>query len=64
MLSNELNKLELYSILVSLITIYCGLFYLTKDIGEEVKIALLIMIVLANSLFLIQWIKEYAKLIL
>ena len=53
---DKCNKLEELSILTGATTIYCGLLYLTGDIGEEVGILLFCFILLANAAFLFAWI--------
>ena len=52
---NKLNKLESMSILTAATTIYCGLLYLTDDIGEGTKILLFALILISNAVFLITW---------
>ena len=42
-----------------MITVYDGLWYLTNDVGYEVKIILFIVILFVNALFGIIWIKAY-----
>ena len=63
----KLNKLEQMSILTSAITIYCGLLYLTDDMGEGMKIFLFILILLSNAVFFITWLfgilEAYALLV-
>ncbi|CAG9323993.1 unnamed protein product [Blepharisma stoltei] len=54
-LTDQLNILDLRAILVSGLTIYCGLFYLTGDIVYAVKIVLFIIIVVVNFYFLFYW---------
>ena len=44
------------SILTAATTIYCGLLFLTDDMGEEMKIILFIAIVLSNAVFFFSWI--------
>ena len=53
--TEKLNKLEQMSILTSAITIYCGLLYLTGDMGEGMKIFLFTLILLSNAVFFITW---------
>jgi hypothetical protein len=50
--SVELNQMELRSILVASVTIFCGLYYLTKDLGENAKVLFFIVMLLANLYFL------------
>ena len=47
---DKLNKLEELSILTAATTIFCGLLYLTDDIGEGVKILLFVFIVISKAL--------------
>ena len=54
--STELNNMEMQALCIAAITIYSGLYYLTKSIGEEIKVALFIAILLGNSYFLLYWI--------
>ena len=51
----KLNKLEQMSILTSATTIYCGLLYLTNDVGTEMKIVLFILILISNATFIFTW---------
>ncbi len=37
-------------------TIYSGLYFLSKDVGEEMKIVLFVFIVLANTYFIVFWV--------
>ena len=63
----KLNKLEQMSILTAATTIYCGLLYMTDEIGDDMKILLFAMILLANTVFIVCWIysliEAYAVLI-
>ena len=54
-----LNRLEFVYLIVGMITVYAGLWYLTGDVGYEAKIILFIAILLTNGLFGIMWIKAY-----
>lgn len=56
--THQLNSLEARAILVSALTIYCGLFYLTKDITYAVKVILFLIIVIVNFIFLSYWISN------
>ena len=47
--------MEIRSILVATITIYCGLYYLTEDLNTISKIILFIVMIFANLYFLIYW---------
>ena len=51
----KLNKLEQMSILTAATTIYCGLLYLTGDMGEGMKLFLFALILLSNAVFLVVW---------
>jgi hypothetical protein len=50
--------MEYRSILVATVTIYCGLYYLTKDLEDTSKIILFVVIVVINAYFLIYWIRK------
>jgi len=56
-INSTLNSLEVRSLLVSLVTIYCGLFFLTDDVDRESQIMLLIVIVVVNMYFFLYWMK-------
>ncbi|CAG9323996.1 unnamed protein product [Blepharisma stoltei] len=56
--TNQLNSLETKSILVSGLTIYSGLYYLTDDLIYPARILLFIIIVSANLFFLAHWISS------
>ena len=51
----KLNKLEQTSILTAATTIYCGLYYLSEDLGEAMKIFLFVLILISNAAFFIPW---------
>jgi hypothetical protein len=55
--SPELNQMELRSILVASATIYCGLYFLANQIGEEWKLVLFCVILGLNVYFLFSWLK-------
>jgi hypothetical protein len=60
---SAMNTLEVKSIFVSLVTIYCGLYYESSAIGtihtdESVKITLFLLILLANGYFLGSWVAK------
>jgi hypothetical protein len=57
----KLNQMELRGILVASITINCGLYYLTKDLGEEAKVVLLVVMVLANCSFLYSFLQHFTN---
>ncbi|OMJ89221.1 hypothetical protein SteCoe_8700 [Stentor coeruleus] len=52
----QLNEMELKSILVSAVTIYAGLFFLTDYIDSAGKIILFCLMIITNFVFLIYWI--------
>ena len=52
---NVLNQLEKRSILVSAVTLYCGLFYMTEQLGYASQMALFVAIVMVNLYFLVTW---------
>ena len=51
----EYNSMELRSIMVATVTLYCGLFYLSGDIDEVTKYLLLVLMIGFNLYFLIYW---------
>jgi predicted outer membrane repeat protein len=53
--SDELNHMEIEALITATLTIYCGLYYLTEDIGEVFKIILFVIIVCGNSYFIVLW---------
>ena len=56
-LSAELNRLEFKSILTSAVTLICGLYYLTSGLNVWLQLFLLVLIIAANSYFLVSWVK-------
>mmetsp|Transcript_19392 Transcript_19392/g.3162 ORF Transcript_19392/g.3162 Transcript_19392/m.3162 type:complete len:105 (+) Transcript_19392:7018-7332(+) len=52
---DDLNKMEVRSILVSAITIYCGIYFLVGGLDENSKLALFCIILIANVYFLYYW---------
>ena len=48
--------MEVRSILVSAVTIYCGLYYLTGDLDYTSRVIFFVVIVVANVYFLYIWI--------
>jgi hypothetical protein len=48
----SLNRLEMRAILAAAVTIYCGLYYLSRDLGEAVKIMFFVMMIAINVHFL------------
>jgi len=59
--TKALNGLEVRSLAVALITIYCGLYFLTEDIDYTTQICLLIMLILANLYFFLYWVIKLAE---
>ena len=53
----HLNRMESLSILVATVTIYCGLYYLTRHLDEPTKMLFFIMMVFANIAFIGYWMK-------
>mmetsp|Transcript_28609 Transcript_28609/g.32703 ORF Transcript_28609/g.32703 Transcript_28609/m.32703 type:complete len:276 (-) Transcript_28609:241-1068(-) len=60
-ISRELNLLETRSLIVSAITIYCGLYYLTDGVGVATRIILFTLILCANIYFIVHWFNEARK---
>ena len=58
-----MNRIEILSLNVSIVTCYVGLWYLTGDIGYETSIIVFIIILLANAVFGIMWILAYLALL-
>ncbi|CAG9320351.1 unnamed protein product [Blepharisma stoltei] len=56
--TKQLNALETKSILVSGITIYCGLYYLTDELAYSTSLVLFIIIIAVNFYFLGHWISS------
>ena len=54
--SSQLNNMEMQALNIAAITIYFGLYYLSKSISEAIKILLFIFIILGNSYFICYWI--------
>ena len=55
-----INRIEAFSLRISFMTVYIGLWYLSGDIvHEEVKIILFIILIVGNLAFVILWIKAY-----
>jgi len=53
--TTDLNSIELKSISCATVTIYCGLFFLTGDLGANAKLVLFIAIVIVNAFFIWHW---------
>ena len=56
-----MNKLELRAILVAAVTIYCGLYYVTKDLGGSSQVILFIIIAVVNGYFILYWLVMVCK---
>ena len=54
-----MNRLESVSLIVGMITVYSGLWYLTGDLGDEAKIILFVVILFTNGVFGIVWLTAY-----
>ncbi|OMJ78092.1 hypothetical protein SteCoe_22156 [Stentor coeruleus] len=52
----ELNHMESEALFTATLTIYCGLYYLSNAITEELKLFLFFIIITGNSYFIIYWI--------
>ncbi|CAG9321997.1 unnamed protein product [Blepharisma stoltei] len=52
---DDLNRLEAISISASAVTIYCGMYYLTGSLDWFTELIFFIVIILANSYFVIYW---------
>ena len=57
------NVLETKSILVSLLTIYVGLYFQANTWRIEINIVLFIVILLANIYFLVSWIRKIVPIV-
>lgn len=55
------NRLEQRSILVSIITIYCGLIFLTSEVGDSLHIFLFTLLLLANAYFTLYWLFQAGR---
>ncbi|CAG9330612.1 unnamed protein product [Blepharisma stoltei] len=55
---NVLNEMEIRSILVAAVTIYCGLYYLTGSLDSVSKTVFFILICAVNIYFLYYWLKK------
>lgn len=53
--------MELRAILVSAITIYCGLYYLNVELNKYVSLLLFLFILISNIYFLLYWLKYFLK---
>lgn len=52
---SELNHMETQALFIATVTIYCGLYYLSKSIGEAIKVILFAIIVTGNGYFIFYW---------
>ena len=52
---DQLNQMEIRSIIVSAVTIYAGLFFMTNDLNEYLKMLLFILMIISNVSFLYYW---------
>ena len=52
---DQLNQMEIRSIIVSAVTIYAGLFFMTDDLNELWKMLLFIVMIISNVSFLYYW---------
>ena len=58
---NHLNFLEIEAIFIATITIYCGLYYLTNQIGNYFQVFLFCIILIGNFYFFLNWIFYMSK---
>ena len=56
-----MNQLELRGILVAAVTIYCGLYYMTEDLGDGLQMSLFVIIVIVNAYFIMFWLVMVCK---
>lgn len=50
-----MNALEVKAILVAAVTIYCGLYYMTKSVNAQSQLVLFVVVVAINAYFLLNW---------
>jgi hypothetical protein len=60
----ELNMMEVRSIIVAGITIYCGLYFLTNELSDGVKICLFVLILASNVYFIVTWLFGISRTLL
>lgn len=64
-LGESMNKMEFRSILVSIVTIYCGLYYLTPNVSSTGRVVLFVLLVIVNTAFFTYWsyyfVKDFSK---
>ena len=53
---HQLNQMESKSIIVSAVTIYSGMFFLTNSLNDDLKLCFFSLMVLSNLAFLSYWI--------
>jgi len=53
--SSHMNTLELFSIATATITIYCGMYYLTKELEKVSELVFFLLMVASNACFIIYW---------
>ena len=53
--SVELNNMEMEALITSTLTLYCGLYYLTRDVGVAFQMILFCLILLGNGYFICYW---------
>ena len=51
----EMNDLEVRGILVSAVTIYCGLYYMTNDLDQISQVIMFVIVLVVNAYFLVLW---------
>ena len=56
---SNLNDIESLSLFVSLVTVFCGIWYLTGENGNEIEVILFAIIIIANLVFIVTWIIYY-----
>lgn len=54
-IKQQLNFMETEAIVVASITIYCGMYYLSKGIDNYFQVVLFLFILAGNSYFLVYW---------
>jgi len=62
---NDLNTMEKRGLISATITLYCGIYYITKELPTAVNILLIVVIFAVNGAFFATWLalllKEYKK---
>jgi len=54
----SLNRMEMRGILCAAVTIYCGLYYLSGDLSEPLKVFFFVIMVAINAIFIYYFIKK------